>query len=135
MSEFLKDWQVILSGTCGAVTITGEEDGLVDYNLVRTNKNVVLGDSESVKGTSPIKFKLSRTGTLTITVNRGTDLEEKLSTASLLNTVFIGNILDTRSSTQSKNFSFIGGITKPDIQYSTDTLDFEVVGNFQDVII
>lgn len=135
MSEFLKDWKVILSGTCGAVTITGEEDGLVDYNLVRTNKNVVLGDSESVKGTAPIKFKLSRTGTLTITAYRGSDLEEKLSTASLLNAIFIGNMLDTRSSTQSKNFSFIGGITKPDIQYSTDTLDFEVVGNFQDIVI
>lgn len=135
MSEFLKEWKIQMAGTCGAITITDADDGLVDYKLGRTKKNISLGESESIKGTAPIKFNLSKSGTLTLTVSRGSDLEEKLSLASTLMLPFIGAITDKRSSTQTKSFSFAGGISKPDIQYSVDSIEFEIVGNFQDIII
>lgn len=135
MSDFLLENNVALTATCGAITVTEADDGLVDYQLARTNKTTNLSDNESVNGTAVVKMKTSKSGTLTLTVNRGTDLETKLTNCCDLLLPFVGTIMDTRNSSQTKNTSFIGGISKPDIQYSADTLDFEVAGNFQDINI
>ena len=129
----LYDHKIMLGGACGAVTVTNT-DGLKNYKLDKTNKNVILGE-EDINGNAQIKFKLANSGTLTLTVVNGSDLEMKLATASNFNLPFIGTLLDERNEAQIKSYSFKGALSKPNIEYSADSTDYEILGNFIQVVI
>lgn len=136
MADFIRKDNISYSFTRGGIIVTDADDGLVDYNLESSSEGVTLTDEVTINGTRGVVDTLDKGKTLTLTVRKDTPACKKLLQMETIRSVVVGFIKDESSSDFSiTNTLLSGGLQKYPIQLSTNTIDFIIVGNFDEVII
>lgn len=128
MAEQLQMKNCTFGGMSGVVPIDNP-DGLVDFSLAWAGENVVFSGEPTIQGNRGIKIKNDNGADMTVITLPGSDLEEKMSLASMQNAQFAGTFIDQKSSSMTKTYTMKGAVLKNAYSLSADTVEFIIRGN------